>query len=266
MIILIALRNVSFCGTYALPSFCYSLSTEKEPWMEPGGEEKDDLKQGHLKMRSRKNAAPEGIVFIVACCPEAAIPSWRKPQRRWKAEPHKQSWIVVGNRASWKSALCKAGVSGVRARQAGGLLCSVSGTWAGQRRMQGCHSGRKGVFELRVCPCGPATHGEGVSREDHDTYGPPLGSRETEPHWEMMTARRRNARKPEPKRQHQTQMRRGQETTVPMAVATKAAVTAAADNWQIRHRLLHQNYWPWEMRRDSGSPGCPRASKSEKEK
>lgn len=50
--------------------------------MEPGGEEKDDLKQGHLKMRSRKNAAPEGIVFIVACCPEAAIPSWRKPQRR----------------------------------------------------------------------------------------------------------------------------------------------------------------------------------------
>ena len=55
--------------------------------MEPschGEEEKEDLKQEYLKMRSRKSAAPEGIVFLVACCPEAASPSWLKPQRRYE--------------------------------------------------------------------------------------------------------------------------------------------------------------------------------------
>lgn len=55
--------------------------------MEPschGEEEKEDLKQEYLKMRSRKSAAPEGIVFLVACCPEAASPSWLKTQRRYE--------------------------------------------------------------------------------------------------------------------------------------------------------------------------------------
>lgn len=56
--------------------------------MEPpchGGEE-EDLKQEYLKMRSGRSAVPEGIVFLVACCPEAASPSWLKPQRRYEKQ------------------------------------------------------------------------------------------------------------------------------------------------------------------------------------
>lgn len=139
--------------------------------MEPachGGEEKEDLKQEHLKMRSRKSAAPEGTVFLMACCPEAAIPSWPKTQRRRKAESNKQRQIVVGNRGSRKSAVCKAGIPGLRTRQAMRPHCSVSGTWAGQQGNQGCHSDLKAVFTLRVGPWGHATKG-GVSQEDCET-------------------------------------------------------------------------------------------------
>lgn len=158
--------------------------------MEPachGGGEKEDLKQEYLKMRSRKSAAPEGIVFLVACCPEAASPSWLKPQRRWKVESNKQSRIVVGNRASWKSAVCKAGVCGMRAQWARGLHCSVGGMRAGQSQIQGCHSGQKAVFMVRGWPCAQATPGE-VSQESHETYGPPFVR--TEPDWEMVTDQR----------------------------------------------------------------------------
>lgn len=37
-------------------------------------------------MRSGRSAVPEGIVFLRACCPEAASPSWLKPQRRYEKQ------------------------------------------------------------------------------------------------------------------------------------------------------------------------------------
>lgn len=231
--------------------------------MEPachGGEEKDDLKQEHLKMRSRKSAAPEGMVFLVACCPEAAIPSWLKPQRRWKAESKKQSRIVVGNRASWKSAVCKARMSGVRARQVGRLHCSVSGTWAGWHQSQGCHSRQKAVFTVKVWPRAQATRG-GVSQEGHKTYGPPFVG--TEQHWGMLTDKRREPKETWTQKTAQGSTCRGQETTVQTAVATRAAAAAAAENWQIKQMILHQNHRRWEMQGESGSPRCPLASTNE---
>lgn len=91
-------------------------------------------------MRNRKSSAPEGIVLLMACCPEAAVPSWLKPWGRWKAESNKQRRIVVGNRASWKSAVFKAGMSGEGARQARRVHGSASGTWTKQ------DPGQKTVF------------------------------------------------------------------------------------------------------------------------
>lgn len=50
----------------------------------------------------------------------------------------------MGNRASWKSAVFKAGMSGVGARQARSIHCLANGTWTEQ------DSGKKTVFPVRV--------------------------------------------------------------------------------------------------------------------
>lgn len=135
------------------------------------------FKAGTFETEKQKKCCSWGNVFLLAWCPEAAIPSWLKPQRRWKAESNKQSQIVVGNRASWKSTVCKAGVSGVRARQDRRLYCSVSGTWEGRHGSQGRHSDQKAVSAERVWSCGHATKG-GVSQEDNETYCLPFGGTE----------------------------------------------------------------------------------------
>lgn len=130
-ITLISLSNFSFCGTYLCTTqFLLKIVDWKGTCMPWQGKE-GRFKAGTFETEKQKKCCSWGNVFLLACCPEAAIPSWLKPQRRWKAESNKQSQIVVGNRASWKPTVCKAGVSGVRARQDRRLHCSVSGTWAG---------------------------------------------------------------------------------------------------------------------------------------
>lgn len=113
-----------------------------------GAGEERDLKQEHLKMRKTKGGAPEGIVLHMACCPEAAVPSWPKPWGRWKAESNKQRRIVVGNRASWKSAVFKAGMSSEWVRQVRRVEGLASGTWTKQ------DPGKKTAFPEEWDPVG----------------------------------------------------------------------------------------------------------------
>lgn len=95
------------------------------------GEEKR-FKARALENEKQKCGAPEGIVLLMACCLEAAVPSWLKSWRRWKAESNKQWQIVVGNTASWKSAVFKASMSGEGTSQVRSVHRLASGTWTEQ--------------------------------------------------------------------------------------------------------------------------------------
>lgn len=52
----------------------------------------------------------------------------------------------------------------------------------------------------------------------------------------------RNTRKPEAQRQLKAQLCRGQEGRVQMTAVTSTVATTVAENWQIKHMVLHHNH------------------------
>lgn len=97
-----------------------------KPWLGREGR----FKAGTFENEKQKKCCSWGNSLSPGMLPRSCYSFLAKATGKMKSGVHKQSRSMAGNRASWKSAVCKAGVSGVRARQARRLHCSRgSGLW-----------------------------------------------------------------------------------------------------------------------------------------